>query len=654
MMEYTDDRKETFENYISRSNSWRFLVNEEKVKFEERNSLLRRLLDTGDKAGLQTYVKKVRSRILQMISPDFGKFPVQVVKISTSYKKNYHIEMISLEIMPNYFLPLNVYVPENRQKEETCPAVIVPVGHWPEGKVYRDNKILCANLAARGIICATFDPPCQGERDLFPEQQKQHFGDDMWAVREHMLVGNPLYLVGENLVRYFIYDAECVLNYLVTRADVDQKRIGCTGQSGGGTLTQLFTVYDRRITVSSPIECTTTQIWNLENVGIVDTEQSPFGRDRDFAVDFADYMIAAFPKKIMLNVGTRDSFGIAGLRYAQKELQKLYDVFSISESFAVYEDDCEHVITTGIRRNAYRWFTKWFFDREDDEEYDLEIPENEELLCGKKGKNMAEITACNCSGRMGSGRITEEIIRELTGAAAENYRLESVLLQKENCCLIACEHAGNAYCKCHKGTNRLVHIVLDFENLGLSERILKEEKDSWIVEVQLFGSNETMQKKELFYDAETNQSYICFVQGKSVVSKRVSQILTILRFLTDRYGNFNSYCLDTSGQAGIPAILAGFYDKKIQTVNTERMTACYKQFFHSDDYFLEESAILPGILLYSDIPGLVSAAKIPVRLTDMTDRKGKILPQKEVEKLYASAVNACVVTKSFKEGGESL
>src|SRR5439155_1390573 len=78
------------------------------------------------------------------------------------------------------------------------------------------------------------------------------------------VTGNLLLLIGENLTQYRIWDGMRAIDYLLTRPEVDSKRIGCTGQSGGGTLTLFISALDERVRCAVMHEGGTRRRWPLE------------------------------------------------------------------------------------------------------------------------------------------------------------------------------------------------------------------------------------------------------------------------------------------------------------------------------------------------------------------------------------------------------
>ena len=57
-------------------------------------------------------------------------------------------------------------------------------------------------------------------------------------------------LVGETMVGWRVWDVMRTLDYIATRPELDQARVGCMGISGGGTITVFSTALDERIRVA--------------------------------------------------------------------------------------------------------------------------------------------------------------------------------------------------------------------------------------------------------------------------------------------------------------------------------------------------------------------------------------------------------------------
>src|SRR5207253_3025632 len=157
---------------------------------------------------------------------------------------DYLVEKLTYESFPGYFVSALLYRPKTISSP--LPGVLSPCGHSTNGKAAGPYQILHINQAKRGYTVLTYDPVGQGERSQFWDaaQGKSRYN---LTCGEHAVLGNPLYLLGTSLARYRIWDGMRGLDYLASRPEVDAKRLGCAGNSGGGTLTAYITALDPRV-----------------------------------------------------------------------------------------------------------------------------------------------------------------------------------------------------------------------------------------------------------------------------------------------------------------------------------------------------------------------------------------------------------------------
>src|SRR6185295_6605484 len=128
---------------------------------------------------------------------------------------------------------------------------------------------------------------------------------------EHTAVGIGSILVGRNTASYRVWDGMRAIDYLQSRKEVDPTKIGCTGISGGGTLTEYLMALDDRIFCAAP-GCAPSHFARvIDKGGMGDAEQNIFGQIA-WGLDHPDYSILRAPRPTLILAATQDFVDIHG------------------------------------------------------------------------------------------------------------------------------------------------------------------------------------------------------------------------------------------------------------------------------------------------------------------------------------------------------
>lgn len=264
------------------------------------------------------------------------------------------IERVVYESRPSHRVTANLYLPADTSRP--VPGVLVPCGHSANGKASEAYQSVCVLLALNGCAALIYDPIGQGERNQLPEPIGH-------GTNEHTLVGVGSLLVGRSTGHYRIWDGLRSMDYLASRPEVDAARLGCTGNSGGGTMTTWLMAVDERIAVAAPSCFITTLERLFKTIGPQDCEQH-FPGQGPAGIDHTDLITMRAPKPTLILAAERDFFDIGGTRTAAKEAEAVYRVLGKPEGTGLFSYDDEHGFSQPRRQAAVQWMRRWLLDND--------------------------------------------------------------------------------------------------------------------------------------------------------------------------------------------------------------------------------------------------------------------------------------------------
>jgi dienelactone hydrolase len=129
-------------------------------------------------------------------------------------------------------------------------------------------------------------------------------------------------MLGRTLVGERVLDVDRAIDYLASRGDVDTKRLGLTGNSGGGTVTIYASALLPRVKLAMPSCSLATYESSILSVFHCSCNYVPGILDW---LDMGDVMGCFAPKPAIVVTGLTDEiFPIAGVRRAVRDARKVY------------------------------------------------------------------------------------------------------------------------------------------------------------------------------------------------------------------------------------------------------------------------------------------------------------------------------------------
>jgi cephalosporin-C deacetylase-like acetyl esterase len=283
------------------------------------------------------------------IEPALKRTPLHAQITGRLTRPNYHIDKVVLQSLPGLYVTGNFYVPKDAAKSQ--PAVLYLCGHSPHplgAKMqYQDRAIW---FASHGYPCLVLDTL------EFGEVPGLHHGThdlNMW----HWLS------LGYTPAGVEVWSAIRALDYMETRPEVDAKRIGLSGISGGGAMTWYTAALDQRIAAAAPV-CSTFTFGSQAEHWLARGQCDCIYYNNTYMLDFPIVGALIAPRPLLILSGQKDTiFPPDGYHSVFQSVKKIYDLYAgpdgPSARIREVDDDVAHSDPPLFLREARQWMQRW-------------------------------------------------------------------------------------------------------------------------------------------------------------------------------------------------------------------------------------------------------------------------------------------------------
>jgi cephalosporin-C deacetylase-like acetyl esterase len=632
----------------------------------------------------------VRAKVTEMLRGFPEKNPLNPVTVKTIQKDGYRIENVMFQSRPDFWVTGNLYVPTSGKGP--FPGIISPCGHYPLARMVPQYQSAYINLVKSGFVVLGYDPIGQGERRQYwnPKTNVTDVGPS--PTYEHSMPGQLQLLLGENLTEYRVWDGMRAIDYLLTRSEVDPKRIGCAGHSGGGTLTKFISVADERVQCVAIMEGGMVNRWPLkiapwQPVGLGDVEQNLFP-SAIYGIDEIDLHTAIASRPVLTGI---EHYSPAFDQAAQA-VQARYRQLGVPEKFSTVASDDPHAWTPKLRLATADWFCRWFYDRkgpQSEQYFETELPEN--LYCtpdgsirySGKGETIFSLISKK-QANLPPGRpvpknseernaYQEEIcakirsllhyqksdqplnVRHIVTTPREGYRIEKIQFLSEPGIYIP------AWVYVPNGKTGVLPTILYINDEGMEADGMEDEGEeasglthgvldtlvregNLVVAVDVRGIGETQPLHPTsscnefgqLFDLETAMTYMTWFMDQSLLGMRVQDVIRSVDYVTNCQGaDAKNLHVIGKGMGGLWCLYAAALDPRIRSLISVQSLLSYRSLTQGDRYRYGANVFVPDVLLHFDLPQVAAAiAGRPLTLVQPKDAMKNTVGADAAEEAY--------------------
>ncbi len=295
---------------------------------------------------------ETRRQLFEMLGlhPLPQRTPLKPVITGTVDAKDVLVERLHFQSRPGLYVTANFYKPK-AAPEKPLPTILYVCGHGgvKENGVSLGNKTTYHHhglwFARNGYTCLIIDTLQLGEIEG-EHHGTHHLGKFWWVSRGYTSAGVEAW----NCIR--------ALDYLETRPEVDAKRIGVTGRSGGGAYSWWIAALDERIACAAP----TAGITDLRNHvvdGCVEGHCDCMYQLNTHRWDYDRVAALVAPRPLLIcNTDDDRIFPLDGVVRLYQSTRRLYKILGQEDHIGLHIAQGPHKDMQPLNTGAFHWFNR--------------------------------------------------------------------------------------------------------------------------------------------------------------------------------------------------------------------------------------------------------------------------------------------------------
>ena len=346
-------------------------------------------LPNGRFHNFEDYRAAGRDKVLEMLLYRPAKVDPKPEVLERVDRDDHVREKILFSTGPNFRVPAYVLIP--KKLKGTAPAVVDLHSHGgmflfgkekvidlgnnhPAMTTYHernyDGRPTATALVQRGYVVITIDAFAFGERRLILDadlkmgwDRSKYSAADVNHLNQQCrskesTLAKGLVLAGATWPGIVAWDDMRTVDYLVTRPEVDPKRVGCLGISLGGYRALYLSALDDRISAG----CVTGFLSAVKPMirAHLDTHSwVHFLPGLHSYLDLPDVASLAAPRPLLVQQCARDQlFPPAGMKEGVEKIAVVYEKAGAKEKFAGKFYDVPHQFTRAMQDDAFAWLDR--------------------------------------------------------------------------------------------------------------------------------------------------------------------------------------------------------------------------------------------------------------------------------------------------------